>query len=88
MTKKFSHNLVINTKAASKEPSADMNKNYHKYRYYNIYKNLLRDMKIYYKRTYNDRVSSFEAEAEAGAGVKCTYTLNKIMFPLNIFHFL
>jgi len=53
MTRKFSHNLVINTKATSKLSESASKRNYHRYRYYNVYKNLLRDLKIHYKSRYN-----------------------------------
>jgi hypothetical protein len=73
----FSKNLEISCAEVAKGSKSN-----HKYRYYNVYKNLLRDMKIYFKQRFVDLVKQTQKELEEKLNIRFAYSLNKSCFQI------
>ena len=80
---RFSKNIVISSKPQSKKPQCEKKrKREHKYRYYNIYKNLMRDIKAYFKEKLNAMIEKQQCEIRSQQRVKKNFYLSKVMLPI------
>lgn len=62
-------------------------KSYHKYRYYNIYKNMLRDLKIHFKQKFDSLAEQFMQQTEKAHCFKYSFKVKKSTFQFNLLYF-